>query len=103
MQVCSDDTRVGVSLRRRDGKPVLFAMTDVLGMETDVARAEFFGVSTKTMSRICDGPIGGKFMAHAVAALSRHRDVLARHQLHPSLDALFEVGEKPAPQMAKAA
>ncbi|MEV1315288.1 hypothetical protein AB0J14_04305 [Micromonospora arborensis] len=113
VHVCHTDTRATVRLRRTGDTPVLFAMTGALGIDTDVAHAALFGVSTKTISRLRandaahhfgghpEVQIGEKFMANAVTALSRHADTLRRHGFTPSLDELFEV--VPAPAMAEAA
>ncbi|MET8278192.1 hypothetical protein [Micromonospora sp. NPDC005174] len=105
------DTRATVRLRRAGDTPVLFAMTRALGIDTDVAHAALFGVSTKTIARLRanaaahhfggnpEVQIGEKFMANAVTALSCHAATLRRHGFTPSLDELFEV----VPAMAEAA
>jgi len=113
IHVWHNDTRAAMRLRTRGGECVLFAMTKALGIDTDVAHAEFFRVSTKTISRLRadvaaaaagNSPtvqIGEKFMANAVKALSHHAATLRRHGFTPSLDELFEV--VPVPAMAEAA
>lgn len=113
VHVCQTDIRATVRLRRKNNVCVLFAMTDLLGIDTDVARAAFFGVSTKTISRLRanidatarqqdpDVQIGEKFMANAVTALGRHSQTLRARGFNPTLDEIFEVVATPA--LARAA
>ena len=67
-------------------------MTRVLGVTSDAARAELFGVSEKTVQRARAGtPVGSRFMAAVVTALREHERELAKYSLRPTLDTLFEV------------
>lgn len=95
------DTNAVLRLRHRNGEPVLWTMTSVLGVEAaahgleeiDAARADFFGVNPRTIRRIRrnEGGIGELFVARVISTLRWHEHGLARHGLSPTLDELFEV------------
>lgn len=94
--VVDDDARVTVRLRVRptETEPSLLIMCNSLGLITDVARAEFMGISTKTMARVWDGQFGTEFMARAVLAFRRVADLLERRgDFKATLDELFDVTE----------
>ena len=66
-------------------------MTRVLGCESDTARAELTGMSTRHWRRARDGYVGSVFIANTLVALrGRERELIARN-LRPSFDELFEV------------
>lgn len=63
----------------------------VAGFMTDVAKAELFEVSDRTLRRARSGQIGKDFMAKTVKALMPHRLTAAKWGIEVSLDGLFEV------------
>lgn len=66
-------------------------MTRVLGCESDVARADLLGVSTKAIQRARSGYVSGRFVAGAIAGLRAHERELVARNLHPTFDELFRV------------
>lgn len=91
----SPDTEPCIRLREIiiDGKNEfrLDRAAEIAGYTTDVAKAELFDVSDRTLRRVRQGVLGKDFMAKAVNALMPFRRPIAKEGIEVSLDGLFEV------------
>ena len=86
-----DATEQGAQAAIRLREAQFDAMTSLLGYVNDTTRAELIGVWPKTVRRAREGIIGEQFIAKTVAALAPHAERLAKFNLYPSLNDLFEV------------
>lgn len=89
------DTEPCIRLREItiDGKSEfrLDRAAEIAGYVTDVAKAELFDVSDRTLRRVRQGVLGEDFMAKAVDALTPFSRAIAKEGIAVSLDGLFEV------------
>lgn len=80
---------------RRDhhGELLVLKAAKLLGCNTERARADLFGVTTRTLHRLREDTYrpGEVFLSQSVEALRPHSATLARHGIKPTLDGLFEV------------
>ncbi|MFC6017756.1 hypothetical protein ACFP2T_16265 [Plantactinospora solaniradicis] len=72
------------------------AMTRVLGLTTDPARAEFFGYTDRTIRRARNGSIGEDFIARTVAGFREHESTLKAAGFASGFDEVFLVGRRAA-------
>lgn len=71
--------------------------SQVLGCETDVARADLFDLDNKTIRNLRDGgPVGDKTMAKILTVLRANEAALERSGTRFDFDDLFEVTEAAA-------
>jgi hypothetical protein len=86
----------GMSARRRQGVIRLKAdqfdlITRVLKCDSDEARARLINVSAKSIYRARRGGLGQQLIAQTLINLRDRHDELAKYNLIPSFDELFEV------------
>jgi len=78
-------------------------MTRVIGCESDAARAELIGMSSRAIQRARTGFVGGAFVANTITALREHERDLAARNLFPTFDSLFVVRVVPRADIEAAA
>jgi hypothetical protein len=66
-------------------------MTWVLNCASDEARARLIDMNAKTLYRARRGAIGEDFIAQILISLGDHHEELAKFNLAPKFDELFEV------------
>lgn len=67
------------------------AWSRLLGLNTDTARAEFFGYDERTIRRARAGRLGANFIARTVFGFRTRLADLAPYGIDPALDELFTV------------